>query len=197
MYIVIGADLVPTASNEENFIKGDLSGTLCKELLDILADADFRIFNLETPLYDGNTPIKKAGPNLSAKCDTVNGIKALNVDLLTLANNHIMDHGVAGLNSTLDTLKQAGIDFVGVGANVSEANKPYTFDFAGKKIGVYACAEHEFSIATEDTPGANPVDLLEIFEHIQRLKSECDYVIVLYHGGKEYYRYPSPDLQRL
>lgn len=197
MFVVIGADLVPTESNEKNFINGDLSGVLSDDILAVLANADFRIINLEVPLYDGNTPIKKAGPNLSAKCDCVNGIKALNVDLCTLANNHIMDHGTVGLNSTIDTLKNAGIDYVGVGKNVSEASKPYFFDFAGKKIGVFACAEHEFSFATENTSGANPVDLLEIFDHIQQLKPKCDYIIVLYHGGKEYYRYPSPDLQKV
>ena len=27
--------------------------------------------------------------------------------------------------------------------------------------------------------------------------NKCDYTIVLYHGGKEYYRYPSPNLQRV
>ena len=29
------------------------------------------------------------------------------------------------------------------------------------------------------------------------LKKQCDYVIVLYHGGKEHYRYPSPYLQKV
>src|SRR5699024_1436352 len=46
-------------------------------------------------------------------------------------------------------------------------------------------------------PGANPFDPLESFDHIQELKSKCDYVIVLYHGGKERYRYPSPYLQKV
>ena len=39
--------------------------------------------------------------------------------------------------------------------------------------------------------------MLESFDHIANLKDECDYVIVLYHGGKEYYRYPSPILQKV
>ena len=65
------------------------------------------------------------------------------------------------------------------------------------KIGIYACAEHEFTIATANTPGANPFDPLESLDHIVTLKAECDYVIVLYHGGKEHYRYPSPYLQKV
>ena len=66
----------------------------------------------------------------------------------------------------------------------------------GKKIGIYACVEHEFTVATEKESGANPIDLLETPDHIVELKKQCDYVIVLYHGGKEQYRYPSPNLQK-
>ena len=64
------------------------------------------------------------------------------------------------------------------------------------KIGIYACAENEFTIATDTTAGANPFDPFESLDHIQNLKRSCDYVIVLYHGGKEHYRYPSPYLQK-
>ena len=94
-------------------------------------------------------------------------------------------------------LDAAGIAYTGVGQTPEEAAKPYIFECDGKKIGVYACAEHEFSIVTEYTAGANPIDLLETPDHIAALKAECDYVIVLYHGGKEYYRYPSPNLQKV
>lgn len=66
-----------------------------------------------------------------------------------------------------------------------------------KKIGVYACVEHEFSIAGKRNAGANPIDLLEFPDHITHLRKQCDYVVVLYHGGKEYYRYPSPNLQKI
>ena len=57
--------------------------------------------------------------------------------------------------------------------------------------------EHEFSVAGADTPGANPFDPLYSLDHVEALKREADYVIVLYHGGKEHYRYPSPNLQRV
>lgn len=45
--------------------------------------------------------------------------------------------------------------------------------------------------------GANPFDVLESFDDVQALKEHCDYVIVLYHGGKEFYRYPSPHVTTL
>ena len=197
MYILIGADLVPTNSNEEYFKKAEIEKLLDRNVLKIFTEADYRICNLETPLYDGYSPIKKNGPNMSSSTDTINGIKALNIDLLTLANNHIMDHGIQGLNSTIKALDNYDIKYLGVGSNKTDAQKPYIFKFADKRIGVYACTEHEFSVATDCLPGANPLDLLEITDHISQLRKRCDYLIVLYHGGKEYYRFPSPMLQKI
>lgn len=195
--LIIGADLVPTDTNTDLFINGDAETLVGRELLDILKSVKYRIFNLEIPLTDIESPIQKQGPNLIAPTKTIAGYKALGVDLLTLANNHILDQGQQGLESTCKILKENKIDFLGVGATYKEATKPYIFDFVSKKIGVYACAEHEFSIVTNYAPGANPFDPLETLDHISSLKEKCDYLIVLYHGGKEHYRYPSPYLQKV
>ena len=197
MRILIGADLVPTETNFEYFKNGDTKTLLGDKLCDILGSADYRIFNLEVPLTDELTPIKKSGPNLVAPTYTVNGYKAMGADLLTLANNHILDQGEQGFNSTLKVLDENGIRYVGAGENLSSSAKPYIIDDGDKKIGVYACAEHEFTIAEQDKAGANPFDALESLDHISDLKAKGDYVIVLYHGGKEYYRYPSPRLQKV
>ena len=197
MSILIGADLVPTKSNISLFESGNAEKLLGKELMECLNRADYRIFNLEVPLTDREQPIPKCGPNLIAPTKCIAGYQAMGVDLLTLANNHILDQDQQGLESTVKTLNQAGIAYTGVGSTPEEAVKPYLFTCDGKKIGVYACAEHEFSIVTNHSAGANPIDLLESPDHVAKLKEQCDYVIVLYHGGKEHYRYPSPNLQKV
>ena len=197
MNILIGADLVPTKRNISLFASGKAEELLGKELAECLNSADYRIFNLEVPLTDREQPIPKCGPNLIAPTKCVAGYQAMGVDLLTLANNHILDQDQQGLESTVKTLNQAGIAYTGVGSTPEEAAKPYLFTCDGKKIGVYACAEHEFSIVTDHSAGANPIDLLESPDHVAKLKEQCDYVIVLYHGGKEHYRYPSPNLQKV
>lgn len=197
MSIIIGADLVPTMSNIELFNKGNVEQLVGKELFDILKKADFRVFNLEVPLTDVNSPIDKCGPSLIAPTSTISGYKALNVDLLTIANNHIMDQGEQGFFSSLKLLNENGIPFIGGGENLTEASKGFVKEINGKKIGFYACAEHEFSIATNKKCGANPFDPLESFDHVVELKKQSDFLIVLYHGGKEHYRYPSPKLQKV
>lgn len=195
--IIIGGDLVPTESNIQLFNDGNVEELLGKELLSLWMGAYIRVFNLEVPLTDKKNPICKCGPNLIAPTSSIKGIKALNPTLIALANNHIMDQGVDGLHMTMQLLDTNAISYVGAGANLEEAKKPYIFNYGNIRIGFYACAEHEFSIATASTPGANPFDPLESLDHIQELKSKCDYVIVLYHGGNEHYRYPSPHLQKV
>lgn len=197
MKLLIAGDLVPTQSNMNLFNDANINFLLGNELLTLWNSADFRIFNLEVPLSDNEEPIDKCGPNLIAPISTINGIKALKPSLVTLANNHVLDQGEQGLKSTQNILNENNIPFIGVGKNTQEASKPYIIQNNGLKIGVYTCAEHEFSIATENSPGANPFDPLESLDQIKLLKEECDYVIVLYHGGKEHYRYPTPYLQKV
>lgn len=197
MQIIIGGDLVPTNSNNDLFNAGDSTALLGEKLISIWNSADMRIFNLEVPLTDNEEPIDKYGPNLIAPTSTVKGIKALKPDLITLANNHILDQGEQGLKSTMQVLTENKIPFVGIGDNLCEASKPFILEHIGIRIGIYACAEHEFSIVTEKSAGVNPFNPLESLDHVQKLKAKCNYVIVLYHGGKEHYRYPSPYLQKV
>lgn len=196
MSIIIGADIVPTGADVDLFSNGAAVELIGNELLEILQNSSYRIFNLEVPLTDVCQPIRKYGPHLIASTSTVQGIQSLGINLLTLANNHIMDQDTQGIASTIRVLDDAGIAYVGAGQNLNEAQQPYFLELQGKRYGIYACAEHEFSIAEVDKPGANPFDPLESLDHIAQMKSECDYAIVLYHGGKEQYRYPSPNLQK-
>ena len=197
MDIIIGGDLVPTDSNALLFSNGEVVDLIGADLFKLLDNCDFSIFNLEVPFTDAIEPIKKCGPNLVAKTSAFNGIKGINPRFLNLANNHIMDQGAQGLFTTIDLLDQNGIAYAGAGKNIKEVRKFYINEKEGKKIGIYCCAEHEFSIATETMPGANPFDPFESLDHISKLKKECDYLITLYHGGKEHYRYPSPYLQKV
>ena len=155
------------------------------------------MFNLEVPLTYIENPIIKDWPNLIAPVLTINGIKLLNPTILGLANNHILDQDEQGLFQTIEQLSKHEIKYVGAGKDLLNAAKPVIIEKDGIKIGIYACAENEFSIAEENRAGANPFDPLESLDHIVNLKSKCDFVIVLYHGGKEEYRYPSPYLQKV
>lgn len=194
--MMICGDTVPTENNFAEFGEGDRKSLVSDALWEKIEAADLRFLNLEVPLCTKERPILKCGPNLIAPPSMVEGLKALKLDLIGLANNHTLDQDKEGLFETMEVLEKAGLRHVGAGANLAKAQKPYIFEKNGKKIGLYNCAEHEFTIAEEDLPGANPFDIFDSPDHIRALKEECDFVVVIYHGGKEHYRYPSPNVQK-
>ena len=194
--IIIGADLVPTAENEKYFRNGAIENIVDENVINKLKTADFVIANLEAPICTSNDKIIKNGPNLKIHPDCIKGISLLNPYYFTLANNHIMDYGEAGLNETIKILKKNGIEFSGCGNSLNEARKPYIIETKVGKIGLISCSEKEFSIAGEHLSGVNPFDLYDTTTDIKKLKETVKFVVVLYHGGKEHYRYPSPELKR-
>ncbi|MBR2930382.1 MAG: CapA family protein [Clostridia bacterium] len=197
MRIIVGADFVPTAENIGLFEAGDVDALFGEEIKQILSEADYRIFNLECALTDEDTPLMKAGVCLRAPTATIEGYRAAGVDMLGIANNHVLDHGYEGFLSTVNTIDKAGIARVGGGFSQEEASKPAFFELEGKRIGVYACCEHEFSWARDYGFGSNGFEPLDSLDEVAEAKAECDYLIVLYHGGKEHYRYPSPRLTKV
>lgn len=195
MEIVILGDFFPTQANEEDFVAGNIEKLLGNELSELIKQSTFSIANLEGPLTDSEEKLDKFGPNLKAKKECIRLFKDLGVDVLCLANNHILDYSLQGLHDTINQLEDAGIKYVGAGENLKEASKPLILNDGKKKIGILACAEYEFTIARSDSGGANPFEPLYFLDAISDLKKEVDYCIVLYHGGKEYYRYPAPYVQ--
>ena len=189
--------MAPTVTNNSFFSEGNIDALIDGSLFSLIHSADYRIFNLEAPLTDRKQPIVKDGPNLMAPASSVNGIRQLDPVIVCLANNHIMDHDEQGLFRTMENLSQHQIQYVGAGKNLQDAAKPLIVEKEGVRVGIYACAEHEYSIAEDERAGANPFDPLESLDHIVRLRSQCDFVLVLFHGGKEHYRYPSPGLQKV
>lgn len=196
MKILILGDVGATESNCQAFCGEDKDLFSC-EIQKLCAEADIILLNLEKPLTNVITPLGKCPPDYVAPTETINGIKLLNPTVAILANNHIMDQKEQGLHSTMDVLAKHGILYVGAGNNIREARKPVVITCNELKIGIYACCEKEFSFATESSAGANVFDPIETFDDIPRLKTKCDYLIVLYHGGMQGYPYPTPYQQKV
>ena len=194
--IVIGGDICPIGKNLPYFIRGEVS-SIFNDLLPIFMEADLSIVNLECPLVDKESPIEKVGPGLRVPSDCVNGLKQAKIDVVNLANNHIMDHGANGLFSTLKSCKEAGVSTIGAGGNIIEAREILIKEINGIKIGVIGLAEREFSIATKSSSGANPLDLIDYVRNINSKKGNFDHLIVLIHGGNEHYPFPSPRLKKV
>ncbi len=160
-----------------------------------LKKSDLVIGNLEGPLTLAGTPVP-------GKC-TLNGnpewagvMKNSGINMVTLANNHIMDYGIQGLTATINNLRSAGIKYVGAGRDIIDACKPEYFESEGRKIGVLGRTSvivSSPSYAGEDQPGVAFFDLDETIDTIRNCKRQCDVVIILMHWGIEHYNYPTPN----
>jgi len=191
--ILIGGDVCPNGRNLPYFINGD-AGSIFNDLLPEIEKSDLSIVNLECPLIGESSPIEKNGPVLGAESRCLNAIKKAGIDVLNLANNHVMDHGPQGLSNTLQVCADNQIMTVGAGSCLAEANKMFIKKSGDTRIGIMAVAEHEFSIAKRTSWGANPFDLVSMMRMITTHRKYFDYLIILIHGGNEYYPLPSPRL---
>ncbi len=195
MSIIIGGDICPTDITMEKFENGDIEG-LFGTATALFERASKTIINLECALTESDTPIRKCGPNLRAKPIVAKTLKKLGVDICGLSNNHVFDYGMPGFKDTLKALDEEGIAYTGIGENEQDARKPYYFEAEGKKFALVCVAEHEYSYALRNKAGVWGFDPFEAMEDISKAKENADFVIVMYHGGKEQCEYPSPRLRR-
>jgi len=189
MKILIAGDFVISQSYE--------ASRITNEVKELFTKSDYNIVNLEAPVTNSGSKILKTGPHLkSDKKSTLDILKALNVDLCTLANNHVLDYDEKGVLETLDFCKVHNINTVGAGKNQEEAAKVFYLDAEAGKIAIVNIAENEWATATETSAGANGMDLINDVKTIQKAKQQSDFVFVIVHGGHEYYNLPSPRMQK-
>ena len=159
--------------------------------------ADFSFVNLECAITESENKIEKFGPNLKAPYGTEKVLSELGVSLVGLSNNHIFDFGIQGANDTKRALDSVGIPYTGYGDNYEDSRKNYVVTFGGERITFITVCEHEYSYALDNRQGSRPIDNFDTLEDISKAKAQGGKVIVIYHGGKEYCRYPSPRLRKL
>lgn len=195
MKVLIAGDFCPS-----NRVVGLLNSRKFEELYGeiriITETVDYSIVNLECPVSFGNEPpIVKCGPSLRFNEKSIEAIKYMGFDAVSLANNHFYDYGENGVFHTLDLLNKSGLDYVGGGRNIEEASKTLYKKIGGKILAIVNCCEHEFSIAGENNGGSNPLNPIKQFYAIKEAKKRADYVLVVVHGGLEGYNLPLPRMQ--
>ena len=191
--VLVAGDFAPVGNVEKLCVtqENNCGKSLFGDAQSVLEDKDFSIVNLECPLTVKTNPISKCGPCIKSDPASINLLKHASFDAVALANNHIFDQGAEGLNDTLELCKINKIKVVGAGKNLLHASEPLTCTIKDKTLSIINIAENEFSIASADSPGANPLDPVKNYTQITKAKAESDYVIVILHGGNEYYPLPS------
>jgi len=185
MKILIAGDLVINQTYD--------TSKLNRSIIELFKSSDINIVNLEAPVTSSISKIIKTGPHLkSEEKSTLNVLRALNIHVVTLANNHVLDYDAQGVKDTLEFCEKNNFKAVGAGANLEEASKTLYLETTEGRVAIVNFAENEWASATSKTAGANPMDLIDNLNQIREAKKVANYVLVIIHGGNEYNHYPSP-----
>lgn len=117
------------------------------------------------------------------------------VKIACLANNHIMDYGIEGLQDTIRTLETAGITWFGVGSNSADVRNAVVIPIGDYKIGFcgYVCHSTHPIYAEKEFAGVVPprIDMIE-HDIIAARHAGAERVAVCLHWGSEEVPYPNP-----
>lgn len=173
--------------------KWEDEGLLSSDILDFFHSADHVAANVEGALInapdDGSKGIFFHAMNPEATVF----LEKIQADIFCLANNHTMDAGRAGIESTKKIAKEMGCKTVGAGLDIEEASAPLYLSEAGG-IGIIAVGYPPDCIgAAEEKHGVflwNEMERIE--KRIKEVKEKCRWCIVISHGGEEFSALPNP-----
>ena len=194
--ILVAGDFCPVLRIQDLAI-GNQPELVFNDFIYDLQENDLNIVDLECPLIEEGTPILKSGPHLIASPKAIGLLKYGNIGLVAMANNHIRDYGSEGLLKTMELNHENKIATVGAGKNLEEARKPFLTNIKGKQIAILNITENEWSNTHGNVPGANPLDLIDNQADIMQARQNADVIVVIFHGGNEFYELPSPGLKKV
>ncbi|MDD5626739.1 MAG: CapA family protein [Patescibacteria group bacterium] len=155
-----------------------------------LQNADITFGNLESPLLAGE-PVYTPSMVFRADPECAGALTKVGFDVLSLANNHIMNQGDKGLKKTLELLEQEGIQGIGAGLSREKAHQAAIVERNNLKIAFLAYTYAGNTEAKENNAGAAIMNAEDLKSDLARAKKEADLVIVSMHAGTEYKRAPN------
>ncbi len=152
----------------------------------LLGNADLVFANLEAPFGEAGEAFEKSYTFRVAP-DLVQVLKAGRINMVSLANNHIMDYGPQNLSRTMDLLKEHQIHYAGAGMNLQEARRPAVLQVNGSKIAFvsYSLTFPEEFWATDSSAGTCFPSHTFFYRDLKKIKQASDFLIVSFHWGSE------------
>ncbi len=157
----------------------------------VLRRADLAMVNLETAITTRGTPQSKDF-TFRASPTAFRAIAAAGVDVVTMANNHGMDFGPAGLADSLQAAEDADFPVVGIGRDAVQAFRPYVVTVRGQRIAVIGATQVlDDNLAAAWTAGESKPGLASAYQvdtllaAVRAARRRADTVVVDLHWGRE------------
>ena len=156
--------------------------------------ADLSIANLECVMTIDGVEHPTKSVTYKGRPEYVSGLAEAGIDLVTLANNHTLDYGLTGLQTTQQTLADNNILYSGSGANSDEAYQPIFTNNLGVSIAWLANCDRTgqynnyqpYLNAGYNKPGFAYLTPYYLLQQIDAVRDVADLVVMEMHAGSEY-----------
>lgn len=161
---------------------------------EILKESDITIANLECAVSTQGAPEPDKEYTFRASPRALEGAVNAGVDVLTLANNHVLDFGQEAMADTISHIREKKMHSAGAGLNEDEATAPAVMEINGKNVAVLAFTRiipRSSWIAGKDKPGlASGHNYQMMMERVKATDKKADITIVSMHWGSETEDFP-------
>ena len=155
-------------------------------IVEYLMNADHVVANVECPLTQKQF---KRESKLLHSCDPEVGsfFRAKNMDIWSLANNHMMDCAADGINDTLKAAEDNDCAAIGAAENLEKASAPLVVG-ENVKVGLVSVARPwPYVAAGSENAGVLTWDKVDLIrDRIKTLRRQVDWIVLVVHGGDEY-----------
>lgn len=171
----------------------------------VTSNVDLLLINFENSATLSEQALK---PDIPFKCNPnyVVLARANNNTVAGLANNHVCDYGIKGLQDTMAALDKANITHLGAGNNEQEAHQGVTKHINGRNITILNYmdsnnfAEYSYEVlpyANGSSPGYSAYDSQDAKNQIEQANKSGNFVLVFMHFGNEYSTSPNQDQEKI
>ena len=163
------------------------------EVESIISSADLAFINQETVISHSNEP--QSYPNFNSPVDIADDLVDVGFDIISVANNHMLDHGALGLKETYDNWKARNVTLVGCHEE-NESGKYVTYiEKNGIKIGIVS---YTYGTNLGEDPAkyglyASYLKYADVAGEVSEARENADFVIVSVHWGQEGAMTPSEE----
>jgi poly-gamma-glutamate synthesis protein (capsule biosynthesis protein) len=170
---------------------------LFQKTADILRKGDIVFGNLENIIAETGRDKRRFITNcFRARRSTAEALARAGVNLLSLANNHTMQHGVEAVREATELLDSCGIRYSGINERNPDSAVPVFFNVSDIRVGflAYSFVSQQYHL---DTPVVCRGNTENIKADVARLRDVVDHVVVSLHWGDEFVEIPSPEQVRI
>lgn len=163
-----------------------------------IEEADIAMANQESML--GGEELGLADyPRFNSPYEVGDALKDAGFDVINLANNHTLDHGLQAVTNTISHLNDIGLLYTGAYMSVEDQSRIRTMDKNGISFAFlsYTYGTNGIPVPPGHEYIVNYIDLPKIRKEVAEARSLADVVVVNLHFGQEYVDMPSDDQKKV